>query len=315
MKIVITDAETVTSGDINLNVFSNLGELQIYDMTAKSQIDERIAEADILLCNKTPITAKNIEKAKNLKYIGLFATGFNNIDVDFAKQNRIVICNAPNYSTDAVAQLTFSYILNFYSRVSEYNSLVLNHEWINSKTFSYFPLPTFELSNKTLGIMGFGAIGKRVCRLAKAFNMNVLVCNRSKISEKNVKQVDFETLLEKSDIVSLHCPLNEQSKGIMNEQAFAKMKKGALFINTARGPLVDENALKNALESGKLVGVGLDVLTTEPMSKDCPLFGIKNCIITPHIAWAGLETRERLVKIVYENVEAFLNGKPKNQVF
>ncbi|MBQ7129336.1 MAG: D-2-hydroxyacid dehydrogenase, partial [Clostridia bacterium] len=140
------------------------------------------------------------------------------------------------------------------------------------------------------------------------------VCNRSKISEKNVKQVDFETLLEKSDIVSLHCPLNEQSKGIMNEQAFAKMKKGALFINTARGPLVDENALKNALESGKLVGVGLDVLTTEPMSKDCPLFGIKNCIITPQIAWAGLETRERLVKIVYENVEAFLNGKPKNQV-
>ena len=315
MKIVITDAKTVTNGDIDLNVFSSLGNLEIFELTDEKEVDERIKEADILLCNKTPISARTIERAKNLKYIGLFATGFNNIDVDFAKKKGIAVCNAPDYSTDAVAQLTFSYILSFYSKVSEYNSLVANKEWINSETFSYFPLPISELAGKTLGIFGFGAIGKRVYALARAFNMNVLVCNRSEIVQKSVKQVDFDTMLKSSDIVSLHCPLNEQSKGIMNKQSFAKMKKGALFINTARGPLVDENALKEALESGHLLGAGLDVLTKEPMDKNCSLFGVKNCLITPHIAWAGLETRKRLVEIVYNNLKEFLSGNIINSVY
>lgn len=315
MKIIITDAKTVTEGDIDLNVFSNLGEVEIYQMTSKSQLEKRIKDADILLCNKTPITAKTIEIAKNLKYIGLFATGFNNVDIDFAKQKGVAVCNAPDYSTDAVAQLTFSYILSFYSKVNDYNKLVQNKEWIKSETFSYFPLPAYELSGKTLGILGFGAIGKKVYLIAKAFGMNVLVCNRSKIADKSVNQVDFDTMLKNSDIVSLHCPLNEKSKGIMNKNAFEKMKKGAIFINTARGPLVDENALKQALESGHISGAGLDVLNIEPMPKNCSLLGVNNCIITPHIAWAGLETRQRLVKIVYNNLSEFLKGNIINSVY
>lgn len=314
MKIVITDAKTLTDGDLNLSFLNNYGDVDIFQMTSEQELVERIADADMIICNKTIISEKTMKKTKKLKYIGLFATGFNNIDIDFAKQNGIVVCNAPAYSTEAVAQHTFSLILHFTNKISEYNSLVDNGEWINSETFSYFPLPITELNNKTIGLIGYGSIGKRVAEIAKAFKMNVLVFNRSKINDTTVSQVNFDTLLKNSDIVSLHCPLNEQSKEMMNKKAFSKMKKGAIFINTARGPIVNENDLKDALESGQIGGAGVDVLSTEPMNKSCPLFRAKNCIITPHIAWAAKETRKRLLKIVEENIKAFLNGKPQNVV-
>lgn len=314
MNIVITDADTVTGGDIDLSVFEKYGSLTVYPLTDPETLDKRIENADIVLCNKTVITAENMKKAKNLKYIGLFATGYNNIDTDFAKKNNIAVCNAPDYSTEAVAQHTFAFILQLTDRVGEYNSLVLKEDWIRSSTFSYFPLPTMELFNKTLGIIGYGAIGRRVAEIAKAFNMNVLVYNRSKISDSTVSQVGFDELLEKSDIVSLHCPLNKQSEGLMNKDAFAKMKKGALFINTARGPIVDEKALRDALENGHLGGAGIDVLKYEPMRADCPLYKAKNCFITPHISWAGYETRLRLMRIVEDNIKAFLKGETKNNV-
>lgn len=314
MNIVITDASTVTGGDIDLSVFEKFGEVEIYPLTAAEELDGRIENADMVLCNKTVISAETISKAKKLKYIGLFATGYNNIDISAAEKSGITVCNAPDYSTEAVAQHTFSFILQLTDRVGEYNNLVLEGDWIKSSTFSYFPIPTMELCGKTIGIIGYGAIGRRVADIAKAFNMKVLVYNRSKIADNTVSQVDFDELLKKSDIVTLHCPLNAQSEGLMDKSAFSKMKKGSFLINTARGAIVDEFALRDALESGHLGGAGIDVLNTEPMKPDCPLFKTKNCFITPHISWAGYETRLRLMKIVEDNISSFLNGTPKNKV-
>ncbi len=314
MKIVITDAATVTGGDISFDVFNKFGEVIIYDLTAPEETAERIKDADIVLCNKTPMTAEVMEKAPNLKYIGLFATGFNNIDIEYAHSHNIAVCNVPSYSTEAVAQHTFALILELLCRVSDYNKTVKEGDWVKSRTFSYFPIPLYELHGKTMGLIGLGSIGSRVADIALAFGMKVLVYKRSKISDERIEQVSFDELLSRSDIVSLHCPLNKESENLMNKNAFDKMKNGAVFINTARGGIVDEFALKDALLSGKLLGAGLDVLRKEPMDKDCPLLNIENCIITPHIAWAGLETRKRLMGVVTSNIEAFVNGKPINTV-
>lgn len=314
MKVVILDADTVTKGDVSLNRFSDFGELVIYGLTDKSEVAERIKDADIVITNKNQLNAENMKDAKNLKYIGLFATGYNNIDIEYAKEHNIAVCNAPGYSTEAVAQHTFAFILAILDRVGEYNETVKEGDWIKSRTFSYFPLPLSELSQKTIGIIGYGSIGRRVGDIAKAFNMHVLVNNRSKVNDDTVTQVPLDTLLKESDIVTLHCPLNKDSENIMNKDAFDKMKDGAVFINTARGAMVDEYALRDALESGKLLGAGVDVLRQEPMDKDCPLYNAPNCYITPHIAWAGKETRIRLLDIVYNNIKAFLDGKPENVV-
>ena len=314
MKIVILDADTVTSGDVSLERFADFGELKIYGLTDKTEVAERIKDAHIVITNKNQLNAENMKDAKNLKYIGLFATGYNNIDTEYTKANNIVVCNAPGYSTEAVAQHTVAFILAILDRVGEYNETVKQGDWIKSRTFSYFPLPLSELSKKTIGIVGYGSIGRRVGDIAKAFNMKVLVNNRSKVNDDTVSQFSFDKLLEKSDIVTLHCPLNKDSENIMNENSFNKMKDGAIFVNTARGGMVDENALRKALESGKLLGAGIDVLRHEPMDKDCPLYNAPNCYITPHIAWAGKETRLRLLDIVYNNISAFLAGKPENTV-
>lgn len=314
MKIVITDASTVTNGDISLKVFEQFGEVRIFDVTEPNQVAERVKDADVIICNKTLLNRDNLKDAKNLKYIGLFATGYNNIDLEYTNEKGITVCNAPGYSTEAVAQHTFAFILSILNRVGEYNETVKQGDWIKSRTFSYFPLPLSELSQKTIGIVGYGSIGKRVGDIAKAFNMKVLVHNRSIVQDKTVTQVTFGELLAKSDIVTLHCPLNKDSENIMNEQAFNKMKDGTVFINTARGGMVDENALRKALTSGKLLGAGVDVLRSEPMDKDCPLFNAPNCYITPHIAWAGVETRTRLLKLVTDNIQAFLDGKAQNTV-
>ena len=314
MKIVITDASTVTNGDISLEVFKQFGEVEIFDVTEPDQVAQRVKDADMIICNKTLLNRDNLNEAKNLKYIGLFATGYNNIDLEYTNENGITVCNAPGYSTEAVAQHTFAFILSILNRVGEYNETVKQGDWIKSRTFSYFPLPLSELSQKTIGIVGYGSIGKRVGDIAKAFNMKVLVHNRSKIQDETVLQVTFDELLAKSDIVTLHCPLNKDSENIMNTEAFNKMKDGAVFVNTARGGMVDEIALRSALASGKLLGAGVDVLRSEPMDKDCPLFNAPNCYITPHIAWAGVETRTRLLKLVTDNIQAFLDGKAQNTV-
>lgn len=310
MKIVITDADTVFDSNVTADIFEKYGELVCYPLTAPEELAERVRDADIVLCNKTWFGKEEMEGAKNLKYIGLFATGFNNIDTAYAREKGITVCNAPGYSTEAVAQHAFALLLQTLNRVGDYNRIVSRGDWKTSRTFSMFPFPLYELSGKTIGIVGYGAIGRRVADIAKAFRMRVLVHNRSRIQDDTVTQVPFDTLLRESDFVSLHCPLNDDSRNMMNAEAFDKMKQGAVLINTARGPLVDEAALRDALLGGKLLAAGLDVLCKEPMSRDCPLFGIENCYITPHVAWAGLETRKRLMTVVEENLKAFLEGHP-----
>ena len=314
MKIVILDADTVTTGDLSLECFEKYGDVTVYGLTDKSLVKERIKDADMVFTNKNVLNEDNMKDAKNLRYIGLFATGYNNIDVEYAKKRGITVCNAPGYSTEAVAQHTFAFILALLNKVGEYNATVSEGDWVKSRTFSYFPLPISELFGKTLGIVGYGAIGKQVANIAKAFNMNVIVFNRSKIKDDTVLQVSRDELFEKADIVTLHCPLNKDSENMMNDDAFNKMKDGAFFINTARGGLVDEAALRRALVSGKLQGAGVDVLRSEPMDENCPLYNAPNCLITPHIAWAGIETRRRLLTVVTKNIEAFLNGTPQNTV-
>lgn len=314
MKIVITDADTVFDSEITADFLKKYGDVTLYGLTKPEELSKRISDADMVLCNKTNFGAEVLQNAAKLKYIGLFATGYNNIDIKTAAEKGITVCNAPGYSTEAVAQHTFAFILAMLNRVGEYNATVKQGDWIKSRTFSYFPFPIYELSNKTLGIVGFGAIGRRVAEIGKAFGMRVLVNNRHAVNDPSVKQVTFERLLAESDIVTLHCPLNEDSAGMMNKAAFERMKDGAVFVNTARGALVDETALRDALKSGKLLAAGVDVLCNEPMSKDCPLYGLENCCITPHIAWAGLETRRRLMGVVEENIKAFLGGNPINTV-
>lgn len=314
MKIVITDSDTISGGEIGFSAFAKYGTVVRYGLTEPGRTAERIRGASVVLCNKTPMTAEVLAQAEELRYIGLFATGWNNVDLEYAAKRGIVVTNVPGYATDGVAQLTFSYLLELYGRLSEYRASVGRGDWKHSAAFSYFPYPIAELSGKTLGIVGYGSIGRRVAGIARAFGMRVLVYTRTPFSETDVEFTDLDTLLRTSDAVSLHCPLNDSSRGMMNAEAFAKMKDGAVFINTARGALVDEKALREALLSGKLSGAGLDVLCVEPMAENCPLYGIENCIITPHIAWAARETRERLVKTAEENLSAFLNGTPKNTV-
>ena len=314
MRIVVLDAATVVGNGIDLEFLNEFGEVTVYDLTPPALMVERLQGADAAVCNKTQITAEVMAACPTLKYIGLFATGFNNIDVAYAAAHGITVCNVPGYSTEAVAQHTFALLLAITDRCHEYNTTVAQGDWVRSRTFAYFPIPLAELCGKTIGIVGYGAIGRRVGDMARAFGMRVLVCGRRPIPDTDVEQVPFEELLTRADVVSMHCPLNADSVGMMNAAAFAKMKPGAIFINTSRGGLVDEQALRAALDSGHLTGAGVDVLQVEPMAEDCPLLGAPNCIITPHIAWAGVETRRRLMGVVAENIRRWQMGDPINRV-
>lgn len=314
MKIVVLDAQTITKGDISLEPLCNFGEVVTYNLSSYDEIPERIKDADAVICNKTLLDEGSLKDAKNLKYIGLFATGYNNIDIEYCKKRNIAVCNAGSYSTKAVAQHTFALILEHYSNVGKYSEFCHNGGWQTSKTFSPFVFPLNELSDKTIGIVGFGAIGQEVAKIALAFSMNVLVFNRSKKDFDNVTFVDFDTLLQNSDIVTVHCPLNSQSENMFNKDAFSKMKQGAFFINTARGGVMVEDDLIEALKSEHLSGAGVDVLSVEPMKKDSKLPNTKNLLLTPHIAWAPIETRERLIGIVCDNIKNFINGTPTNKV-
>ncbi len=314
MKIVVTDAATVADADVQLDFLHQFGEVTIYELTAQEDVAARIADADMVLINKCGITATEIAAAPHLKLVGLFATGYNNVDIAAAAARGITVCNVPNYSTEAVAQHTFALILGLINRVADYNRTVADGDWIRSRTFAYFPFPLAELCGKTIGIVGYGAIGRRVADIARAFGMKVAVYARRPVGDATVRQMAFDDLLAASDIVTMHCPLNADSADCMDAAAFAKMKEGALFINTARGGVVVEEALRDALDSGHIGGAGLDVLRHEPMAADCPLYGAPRCLITPHIAWAGVDTRRRLVGVVEDNIRAFLAGNPINTV-
>lgn len=314
MKIVLTDAQTVLDKLVNADILKQFGEVEEYGLLRYDEVAEKIADADMVVCNKTLLDKNTLRLAKNLKYIGLFATGYNNIDIEYCKAHNIAVCNAGSYSTNAVAQHTFALILEHFNNTSNYNKYVQDGRWKRSKTFSPFVYPLSELAGKTLGIVGFGNIGRAVAKIANAFEMNVIAYNRSEKQVDGVAFVSFETLLEQSDVVSVHCPLNSESQDMFDKNAFAKMKKGALFVNTARGGVMVEQDLFDALQSEHLGGAAIDTLKVEPMEEDCILMGAKNCIITPHIAWAPVETRVRLMNIVADNISAFLNGTPQNRI-
>ncbi len=314
MKICILDWTTVTSGDIDSSVFSEFGDISCYPLTDNERVAEYIADAEIVLCNKVLITREVMEKCPDIKYIGLFATGYNNVDIEAATQKGITVCNAGEYSTNAVAQHTFAHILNYFSKISQYDEFVKSGGWISSKTFSKFPIKTMEIAGKTLAIIGFGSIGRKVAGIASAFGMNVVVNTRTKPEDCEYEFVSLEEAFSCADILTIHCPLTEKTEGIVNAKNLSLMKENALLINTARGGVVNEQDLADALKNGKIAAAALDVLCQEPMSENTPLKNLDNCVITPHTAWAPLETRLRLIDIVCSNLRAFLNGNPQNKV-
>ncbi len=314
MNIVVTDAKTISNDISYFDSLKELGNLSIYQLSSEEELPDRIKDADIIVCNKNKFNESNLKDAKNLKYIGLFATGYNNIDTDYCRENNIYVCNAGSYSTDAVAQHTFALLLNYFNKVSLYDRFVMEGGWKNSDVFSPFIYTMNELSGKTIGLVGYGNIAKKVAKIAECFNMNVLAYTRRKKEDSIASFVDFDTLLKESDVISVHCPLNEASDKMFNKEAFCKMKSTAYFINTARGGIMDEEALSEALNNEIIAGAAIDVLTVEPMSKDCALYGAKNITITPHVAWAPIETRQRLMGIVCDNIRAFQDGKPQNVV-
>ena len=313
MNIVVTDADTIVSDGVTLDILHTLGNVTLYGLTSPEEMPSRIADADIVLCNKTDITAEVMACAPKLKYVGVFATGYNNVDLAYARAHGITVCNVPGYSTDAVAQHTFALILEHASRVGEYDTFVQAGGWLRSPTFSPFVCPTMELAGKTLGLFGYGHIGKKVAEIAKAFGMRVLVHTRTAPTD-GTETVSFERLLAESDFISVHAPLNEGSRLKFDAAAFAACKTGAYFVNTARGPIVDEQALAEAVRSGKLSGAAVDVLHSEPMAEGCPLLGVKGITLTPHVAWAPFETRSRLMGIVCDNLQNWINGCPTNVV-
>lgn len=324
MKIVILDGHALNPGDLSYDVFKEFGQVIYYPRTPSELILERILDADIVLLNKVNLTRQILSQCKKLKYIGVLATGYNVIDIEAACDFGIVVTNIPSYSTQAVAQAVFALILEFTNKVALHSKSVMAGDWILSPDFCYWKEPLTELSNKTIGIIGFGSIGQTVARIASSFGMNVIVNTRtkSKIEEYNcqakdyekVIEVSFEDLLSKSEIISLHCPLTKDNVNLINHDSISKIKKGALLVNTARGGLVNESEVRKALDKGQLAGYATDVLCIEPMAKDCPLLNAPNCIITPHVAWAAKETRTRLLRIAIENLRSFLNGKIINQV-
>lgn len=315
MKIVILDGYTTNPGDLSWDRIKQFGDVTVYDRSAPEQVSKRVDNADIVITNKALVTKEVMDENPNIKLITTLATGYNAIDIAYAKQKGIPVSNVPGYSTDSVAQLVFAYILHIYNKVSELNDSVKSGGWCASEDFSYWVSGLTALKGKTIGIVGFGSIGRAVADIAAAFKMKVLYCNHRKqpIEGLAYTYADFETLLSKSDIVTLHCPLTDETKGLINKSAIDKMKQGALLINTSRGTVINEHDLAEALNNGRIYAAA-DVVSVEPMLKDNPLLTAKNCIITPHIGWAPRSVRESLLGIVEQNIKSFLDGSPQNVV-
>ena len=314
-KTVIFDRCTVVAdNDVDLGPILSLADTEVFDLVSRDELIARAKNANAIICNKAVIDREVIENCPNLKYVGLFATGYNNIDLDAANERGIYVANAPSYSTDSVAQQVFAFILGLSVSLTRYNDTVHSGEWCRSAAFTYLTEPMQEIKGKTLGIFGFGAIGKAVARLGDAFGMKVIIHTRTAPTDCPYEVVSKEDLFKRSDYLTLHCPLNEQTKNIINHDSLALMKPTAYFINTSRGGTVMENDLCDALNNGTIAGAGIDVVSVEPMREDNPLLQAKNCIITPHTAWATIEARCRLIDIVAGNLDAFLKGEPVNIV-
>ena len=317
MKIVVLDGFTLNPGDLSWSALENLGDVIVYERTENSDIVNRIGDAEYVYTNKTPITKETINKCPKLKWIGVLATGYNVVDIDAAKVKNISVSNVPDYSTSSVAQLVFALLLELCHHAGAHSTAVKSGQWTNSMDFCFWNYPLVELKGKTLGIIGLGRIGRSVAKIADAFGMNVLAYSRSRheeIENGNLKYTSLDKLIKNSDVISLHCPLTEDTKGIINKSSIAKMKDGVIIINTARGGLIAENDLKDALVSGKVAGAGCDVVSEEPIKADNPLLSAPNIILTPHIAWAPKEARIRLMDIAVNNLSEFLNGNPVNIV-
>lgn len=315
MKAVILDLRK-DAGDLDIGALTDLfDDCAVYESTGEDEVLERIKDAEIILTNTVPLNRQQMEAAPNLKYIGVMATGVDRIDLKAASEHGIVVTHTPDYSSQSVAQLTMAFILNLANQVEKINQHLQAGHWMGNQSFPYWDFPLMDLENKTLGLIGFGNIAQKVCHFAQAFGMKVIVANRSQIQVDHfgVEQVELDQLLKESDFISLHLPIAPETHYLIDEKAFAKMKSTAYLINTARGALVKESALVQALKAGEIAGAALDVLEVEPM-KDDRLLGIDNLYITPHIGWASREARSRLLSIVKENVQAFLEGQPLNVV-
>jgi len=316
VSIVVLDGHTLNPGDLSWDSLAALGELKLYDRTSHDKVLDRAHNAQLVLTNKTLLTRDTIESLSELTYIGVMATGCNVVDLEAARRSSITVTNVPEYGTNSVAQMVFAHILNLCRHVGEHGRSVSQGAWAKSLDFCYWDFPLIELVGLTIGIVGYGRIGRAVAQLGSAFGMHVLVNDITTPSDLggNVKSVDLDTLFGQSDFVSLHCPLTPQTEKLVSREQLKLMKPSAFLINTSRGPLVDEQALAEALDSGLIAGAGLDVLGQEPPAADNPLFAARNCYITPHIAWATASARERLMRIVVENVKEFIGGNPQNVV-
>ena len=310
MKIVVLDGYTENPGDLSWEALGQLGDLTVYDYTANEQILERMAGAELVLTNKTPLTAQTLCANPQLRYIGVLATGYNVVDIETARKRGIVVSNVPTYGTQAVAQYVFALLLEICHHVGHHHSAVQQGRWTDGRDFCFWDYPLIELAGKTMGIIGYGRIGRATASIARAFGMDVLAYD----AHGSEDTVPLEELLEKSDVISLHCPLTAENTHLINAETIGKMKDGVILINTARGPLIQEEDLRDALQSGKVYAAALDVVGTEPIQRENPLLGLENCLITPHIAWAPKESRQRLMDVAVENVKAFLNGSPIHNV-
>jgi glycerate dehydrogenase len=308
MNIVVLDGYTLNPGDLSWDALRELGSCEIYDRSAPDEIVPRSTSAEIVLTNKVKLNGEYMSSVSTLKYIGVTATGYNIVDVAAARERKVIVTNVPTYGTQSVAQMTFALLLELTQHVGHHAQTVREGRWTRSPDFCYWDYPLIELDGLTLGVIGFGRIGKMVGQLAEAFGMKVLTYSRKQ------PVAEMETLFRRSDIISLHCPLTPQTEHLVNEKRLAWMKPTAFLLNTSRGPLIDESALAKALNEGRIAGAGLDVLAVEPPTADNPLLRAKNCLITPHIAWATRAARSRLMEAVVENVRAFLAGESKNVV-
>ena len=319
MKIVVLDGYTENPGDLSWAGLEALGEVTVYDRTAYQEsalIAERIADADIVVMNKTPISKETIDKCPNIQMIAVLATGYNVVDYNYAREKGIPVCNVPTYGTASVSQFSIALLLEICHHIGHHSASVHAGNWASNADWCYWDYPLIELESKTIGIIGFGRIGQAEGRVAKALGMHVLAYDLypNDKGREIAEYVDLDTLFARSDVITLHCNLTPENTGMINKDTIAKMKDGAILINNARGQLIVEQDVADALNSGKLAAAGLDVVYTEPIRADNPLLTAKNCIITPHISWAPIESRQRIMDTTVENVRAFLNGAPQNVV-
>lgn len=314
MNIVILDGYTLNPGDQDWAPIQKLGNVTIYDRSAKEEIVERAGNAEILLVNKVVLSADTLAQLPNVKYIGVMATGFNNIDIEAARKQGITVTNVKAYGPTSVAQQTFALLLSIVNAAETHSQSVFAGEWVASPDFCYWKSPLIELSGKTMGLIGLGDIGSQVARIALAFGMKVIAYRKHPVPVDDIEMVPLERIFEESDVISLHCPLTDETREIIRKESLSVMKSNAIILNTGRGPLINEADLAEALQNGVIAGAGLDVLSVEPPRPDNPLLKAPHCVITPHVAWATFEARQRLLQMVADNLESFQKGEPRNVV-